>query len=310
MSSVSIKDIKNNKSMEIICKVTDVLALIVTFNRANLLKRSIKGILDQSCQCDILIINNKSTDETQAMLDTINNKCVVSISLDSNVGCPAGISIGLDYAIKNNYKYVWILDDDMIPEKQALEIIMHKANEMNDWGCLSGGVYWINGDICKPNIPKKNIFSFVKTHDYQKDRVLVQMVSWGSMFIKVDVIKHIGYPIKDYYIYTDDYEYSMRISKEYNIYLIPESRTIHYIKKNRKTSVVKDSSERIYRYEYLFRNDMEFYRRQGFKGYLYILLKICFNVLKIIFFADDSKKDRILCVVRGVKEGMKFRPAK
>ena len=44
--------------------MNSTIAVVVTYNRLRLLKECIEALLRQTCSCDILIVDNASTDET------------------------------------------------------------------------------------------------------------------------------------------------------------------------------------------------------------------------------------------------------
>ena len=45
--------------------MNNVIAIIVTYNSLDLLKKGLEAVLSQEKQCDILVINNCSTDGTE-----------------------------------------------------------------------------------------------------------------------------------------------------------------------------------------------------------------------------------------------------
>lgn len=295
--------------MSIYDKVVNTLVVIVTYNRGNMIRKDIEAILGQTHKCELFIFNNGSSDNTAEILDEYKKNERVSIySNDKNQGCSYGINFAMKYAISNDYKYIWVLDDDMIPNIDALERLFDAGEKIQgDWGCLSGGVYWENGKICKANRPKTGVFTFVTDKDYKKEYRQVKMVSWGAMLVKTDVIRKVGLPIKEYYVYTDDYEISYRISLASKVFFIPKSKTYHYIENNSKANVARDSLNRIDRYYYLFRNDFHFYRKMGICGYIYIGVKVLFNLLQVLLFSKN-KMIRLKQITSGISSGKKFNP--
>ncbi len=291
-------------------KRNNVLAIVVTYNRAYFISNTINALLRQTKKCDILVINNGSSDNTSDILNSFsNNQNVIILEFSDNQGMAGGQNHAMKYAVKNEYDYVWVIDDDMIPSGTALENLLFFGEKLDEeWGGLSGGVYWKNGDICEPNRPKTGLFCFVTNEDYKNGPVSVSMVSWGSMFVKTEIIKKVGYPIKEYFIYTDDYEFSSRISNISNLFFIPQSKTYHYIVKNQKVNIANDSASRLNRYYYLFRNDMNFYKRYRIIGLLYVFLKIFVNTLKVILFGN-SKLLRIKYIFSGAVDGLSFNPS-
>ena len=285
----------------------EVCAIVVTYNRVELLLRCIDAIKKQSYKCSIVVIDNASSDGTENVLREETG--VHYLRLNINEGLSAGICYGISYAVKHKYKYFWILDDDMEPDIDALSFLMDASDKVESWSCLSSFVYWKDGGICKANRQKKGIFTFVKDVEYKyKELIFVKMVSWGSMLLNADSIKKVGLPIANFFIYTDDYEFSNRLSDYKPIYVVPQSRVRHNMEKNEKTSIVNATSERIGRFKYLFRNDIYFYRQFGAKGWAYILVKSLINITMVLLKADDKSK-KLKIILYGIKEGVSFYPS-
>ena len=79
------------------------------------------------------------------------------------------------------------------------------------------------------------------------------MASFVSLFIKASVIKQLGLPIKEFFIWTDDWEYTRRISRKYNCYLVNKSVVTHKSKSNMGADIINDSEDRLDRYKYIYR---------------------------------------------------------
>ena len=74
-----------------------VMAIIVTFNRKELLKESIEALLNQSYKnCDILVVDNASSDGTREFISGyIDNKKVIYKNTEVNIGGAGGFNFGI-----------------------------------------------------------------------------------------------------------------------------------------------------------------------------------------------------------------------
>ena len=92
-----------------------VLAIIVTYNRLDCLKECLASLNSQTCQdFDILVINNGSTDGTKEYLDSKENLLKIH---QNNLGGAGGFYAGMKYMYDNGYEWLWMMDDDGLPEK-------------------------------------------------------------------------------------------------------------------------------------------------------------------------------------------------
>ena len=107
----------------------NISCVVVTYNRLELLKENIKSLLNQTYAPNkIYIINNCSTDGTAGYLAQFNNHNKITVvNLPKNIGGAGGFNHGTKLAVKEGAGYVWLMDDDTIPEPDALEHLVKTA---------------------------------------------------------------------------------------------------------------------------------------------------------------------------------------
>lgn len=286
-----------------------VAAIVVTYNRKKLLLENIKALLAQTYRnLDILIIDNCSTDGTKdAIQEYIKNKSIIYVNTGSNLGGAGGFQYGIKYASKNNYDNVWVMDDDCIPTPTALEELM-KADKYlkGNYGYLSSKTLWKDGKICTMNVQRKNLIKNIT--DFSKPLIQCTIASFVSLLIPTYIVKKVGLPIKEFFIWTDDWEYTRRISKHYKCYVVSKSIVNHKSASNIGANIATDSVNRIDRYHYLYRNDVYLYRREGIRGFLYESARLTDHSLRVIFKAKNNKLKRLRMIFVGTKDGLSFRP--
>lgn len=286
-----------------------VCAVVVTYNRNEKLKKCLDSLVNQKdAECAIYVVDNANSIETKNIAGAYDWD-IAYLGLTKNIGTAGGFGLGIREAINHGYKYIWLMDDDVYPSEKALYELLNANKELGEnWGCLSSVAYWTDGKLSKANIQKRGIFSFINEKDLLSDYIEVKMVSYASMFIRSDVVVDVGLPVSQYFIFTDDYEFSYRISLKYPVYVVTKSHVCHDRNLNEKTNIINDTTEKCSLYKYLYRNDISFYRHFGVKGTIYLLLKNFYTILRLLFSNDKSKKDKINTIIIGVKDGLKFTP--
>ena len=92
---------------------------------------------------DILIVDNNSNDGTKEMVAEIQDKRIKYYNTGKNLGGAGGFAFGLRKAIELGYLYAWIMDDDSIPEKEALQSLVDKGQALDgEFSYLASLVYW------------------------------------------------------------------------------------------------------------------------------------------------------------------------
>lgn len=294
--------------------INRVVAVVVTYNRRELLRQNLKALLSQEYSTDIIVVDNNSSDGTADMVtNEFNVPRVIYRNTGANLGGAGGFQYGVREAMNEpngyTYDYVWIMDDDTIPNKSSLKVLMEADRILaGKWGWLSSVAYWTDGNICRMNIQKKNIFTHVGEKEYIKEIVPIKMCSFVSLLIKADVIREVGLPIGEYFIWTDDYEFTGRISRKYPCYMVTESKVIHAMKTHIRVNFAKDDASRIDRYQYIYRNDVHCYKQYGLSGWIYIILKNLYTIVDILVHSKEEKLRKIRVVFGGFREGIRFQP--
>lgn len=265
-------------------------AVVVTYNRLPLLCQCVDRLLRQTIPCDMLVVNNASTDGTEEWLvkQAAQHSCVHFHTTEKNLGGAGGFHLGLHMASKMNYDWLWIMDDDCLPEPDALEKLVSADKQLEGrYGWLSSRALWTDGTPCLMNIQRKSPYRDIRHFD---ERLIpAAMASFVSLFLRTDTVHTYGLPLKEFFIWTDDWEYTRRISRRIPCYVITDSVVIHAMKENKVVDIATDSLERLPRYGYAYRNDVYLYRREGLLGWLWLLMKNSYHTLRLFSFGHPKR---------------------
>lgn len=187
--------------------------VVVTYNRLSLLKECIDALRHQTYKnFRIVIVNNGSTDGTCEWLSLQNDLIVIS---QENSGGAGGFYTGLKYVAEHAYDYCWFMDDDVICNVDALQELLWAVPLLKqDFGFLCSSVIDRNGN--PTNVPEVDLRSQGAYSDWSRflinGIVKVRSATFVSVFIPVQNIYKYGLPIKEFFIWGDDTEYTIRLS--------------------------------------------------------------------------------------------------
>ena len=286
-----------------------IAAVIVTYNRKELLKQCIEQVLQQeNADCDILVIDNHSTDGTgETLRPFLDAGRIDYYDTGSNLGGAGGFSLGIRRAAEKGYDRIWVMDDDCMPEKDALAALLRAERDLNgSYGFLSSRVLWKDGTLCDMNLQRETLTRDLKGFDRRLQRVV--MASFVSLFLKRETVMELGLPIKEFFIWTDDWEYTRRISRRYPCYAVADSTVVHLSRSNIGANIADESAERLDRFDYLYRNDVYLYRREGLRGFAYEAVRLSGHCLRVLLRAKDHKKERLQKIIGGTRKGLSFHP--
>ncbi len=286
-----------------------IVAIVVTYNRKALLKECIEALLAQRKEkCDVLIIDNNSTDGTKEFIkDFIDNKRVFYFNTGKNIGGAGGFNYGMKKAYELKYDFMWLMDDDCIVEANSLAKLLKADDELEGrYGFLSSRVLWKDGTVCRMNVQKKTFLKKITEQDRKNEKII--MATFVSFFVSTKIVEKVGLPIKDFFIWADDLEYSRRISKKYPCYYVYDSVVTHKTKNNIGSNIAVDLPDNLWRYRFAYRNERFLMNNEGAFGRIYFRLKVMYHKSKILRSDCLDKEERMNIIKEAVKEGKEFRP--
>ncbi len=287
-----------------------IIAVVVTYNRANLLRECIEALYRYCSNIlyKIIIVNNNSTEsDTIEYLNTLTDDIIKVISLKTNIGGAGGFNIGIRSAVEMGGDYVWVMDDDTIPQKNTLDKLINVLNSEENIGFLSSKVVWIDGTEHIMNKP-----NYVSTIDEKKSVREIKSSSFVSMLIKGSVVKEIGLPYKEFFIWGDDSEYSSRIyEKGYKGLFVSESIVLHKTAENYGPDISTAPVSTAWKFYYNTRNGLFIKRKREGIGLMFILKEL--NHLRLAIHNINKRKpcERSIFrkeILRGFRDGIFFNP--
>lgn len=285
-----------------------VAAVVVTYNRLPLLQQCLRALAAQSVHLEaIWLIDNASTDGTQTAVQAMHLENLVYRNTGKNLGGAGGFAYGVKKAAMAGYDALWLMDDDTIPEREALQNLLECDRKLEGkYGWLSSRALAPDGTDQPMNRQRKTPYTDVE--GYTENQVPAVMASFVSLFLRTDIVKKFGIPIADFFIWSDDWEYTRRISKELPCYVASESRVVHAMKNPGTVNIATDVPARWERYRYFYRNDVVLYRREGIRGWLWLLAKDLWHTVQVVLDSRGSRCARISIIWKGFAEGVRYRP--
>ena len=123
----------------------------------------------------------------------------------------------MKWAHENKYEWLWILDDDTMANENALEEFIGKYDTFPSEKkpvVLASKVLWTDGT------PHPMNFSVIRNGEYEQSlfaaeygTINIRSSSFVSFMVNSTMIDKYGLPIKEYFIWNDDAEYSARVLK-------------------------------------------------------------------------------------------------
>lgn len=285
-----------------------VAAILVTYNRVDLLKKCLSQLLIQpAALTQILVIDNHSSDDTQSFMSKLvkEHHQVIYSRLESNLGGAGGFSEGIKQAMSLDVDYFWIMDDDTIPNPDTLTNLLDADKQLQSkWSFLSSNVRWVDNKAARMNQ--------LTTQKYWSDEIgngliAVKTGTFVSILIKKDDVERVGLPISEFFIWSDDTEYTIRLSDKLTGYFVINSTVTHETKVNLSVDLVHERDKnKISRYYYSLRNGFYIARREKKVGRYFV--RAVLLSLSVIVSNSEYKWLKLKALYRGLFAGFVFNP--
>lgn len=200
-----------------------VAAAIVTFNRKDMLRRSLQAILDQTRPPDeVIVVDNASADGTAAMV-AAEYPSVRLVALAENTGAAGGFAAGLEAGVGSGNDWVWIFNDDDIPEPDALARMLEAAAALpartgivgcarrDELGKPYGlGLRWRHRHIYVPPAPADG------------PPLAVDVVAFSGTLVSARLIRQVGVPNRQFFMMLEELDYCLRARDAgWLVYVLP-----------------------------------------------------------------------------------------
>ncbi len=272
---------------------TTVYAVVVTYNRKEMLLQCIDAIFGQTMPvAKLVILDNNSTDGTDKLLEEknlIKDERVIYKKLDTNTGGAGGFHEGMKIAREGKPDWIWIMDDDVMPNPDCLEELF-KADEITKEEVSFYASAIRNNDGKAMNVPKIDRRQFTKYTDWYEylDEGMVKVVkaTFVSLLINGKAVEKCGLPWAPFFIWGDDSEYTQRIIRDFGpAYMVGKSKALHLRSSEEELSLVKETNvKRIPLYFYLYRNNLiGFWEYEGALYRFLCMGKLGFDFWAVLF---------------------------
>lgn len=261
-----------------------IAVVIVTYNRLKLLEECLECVSNQEhLPTDVIIINNASTDGTGEYLQNyhgIRNITWHILNMENNLGGAGGFYEGVKAAVRLPVDGVLLIDDDAMIEKNYLKDIC-KASESNPNIHAFSGVVITNDRIIADHrrCYGKDGEQSVPIEKYREGTFEYDLSSFCGLIVERNLIKKIGLPRKEFFIWYDDTEYSFRIRKYSKILNINTAQLNH--KTVMRSTEPESVSKLTWKDYYGYRNTIYTYKQHvGYSKAIRYTLRWCRKMLK------------------------------
>lgn len=293
----------------------NVCAVVLTYNRKDMLERCLAALAVQTRRCDrILVVDNASTDGTPAMLAKHWGDIVEVYSLRNNVGAAGGFNIAMRLAYGLGADFIWTMDDDVVAEPDALEELL-KAHDALGKARIAPP-YLVSlarsttGQLTEmPDLDRRrNVLGFPAWAEFLEYGLVPTLgATLVSILLPRETLRVHGVPIAAMFIFGEDREYTVRMTRKTPGFLVGASRVLHARKLEGVLSTLNETNPTRLAYHYhLHRNTTS--TVLAYEGAARIWLHFWRQTVMMLKLLCSGRPRRAWIVASGTIAGLFFRP--
>ena len=291
-----------------------VLAYITIYEDREASLKCLQAIEAQTIKVDSIFIVDNSKEQ---LLTNSYDKSIIIHHFPSNIGISKGLILALEWGIKENYKFLWIFDQDSIPNSDCLSALLEEYQNLtrenrrvgivapiafdHRSGLFIGGINFENDKFvhCKHN---------ESNHIYECDAPITS----GSL-IDLAAAKLTDFPIENLFIDGVDFDYGLKFKKKgFNNFVVTKAKLSHSYGTPLIISILNFSwvfqSYSPLRYYYSCRNTTYlaiYYAKSFYKitASLHRVKTVLLKIAAIVLFEKSNKYQKVYACLLGTYHG-------
>ena len=210
-----------------------VAVIVVNWKKYDITSSCIESILNSTnSNFKIILVDNES--DNKKVKNFKYRDEIKIIQNKKNEGFSKANNIGIDYALKNNYDYTILINNDTIVEKNLIEVLLKTAQAKNFsvvqplilkysdkeiWNAGGRINYFFGNFITRKKVGN----SLNSSHE------LTEWLTGCCCLFKTKIFKEIGKLDESFFAYYEDVDFSLRLKKHgYKIGFTSKTHVYHY----------------------------------------------------------------------------------
>lgn len=244
----------------------------------------------------IVLVDNGSSNDSVSRIRSAHPDLKI-LETGINLGFAAGNNCGIKFALQRGAKYVWLLNNDTVVERQTLTALVNTAEadpEVGEVGSVLKYAHspnriqaWGGGSV--------NLWTGITRHFHKPvAQHELDYLTAASVLIPAAVLRRVGLLDEGYFMYWEDVDLSYRIRRAgWKLAVAPDAVLLH---KESASTVRKSPAQD----RYTSASGMRFLRKYAFLPWIPIFALVFGRALKR-FIHLDWKRGR--AVLAGLADG-------
>lgn len=212
--------------------------VVCNFNKEKYIVNCVKSIMNQTINnFDVYVVDNASSDNSvNALKEEFGNTISVLVNKE-NLGGAGGFDTGLRVALQRDYKYLMLMDNDVVINEDAIEELYKYMESHEDVGLCGAKIYsmdYPNKIMAFGSIVDMNKFEYKDCYAWEEDSKDFPEVNFCdyvpacTLMVRRKVVDQVGIMDERNFIYWDDIDWAKRITMAgYKVCAINKAKVYH-----------------------------------------------------------------------------------
>lgn len=274
--------------------MAEVACAICNYNKRAFVVNCVQSLMEQTfSDIEIIVADNASTDDSVSELKRIYENDITVVCNTENLGGSGGFNLAINTAIIKKPKYIMLIDNDVVLDKQCIAQMYEYMENHIDVGILGPTVRMMKypdtvQDLGGSLGEKYNMYGnhFGDKDVDLPDELECDYISTCAAMVRTEAMLKFGIMPEDNFIYWDDVELSKKCQLSgYRTVAINSAKVWHNFQTADVTSFNK---------YYLFRNRLNFWSKYVDESEIYKMVDTLLEETFVTLYGLNSKGEREL----------------
>jgi GT2 family glycosyltransferase len=285
--------------------VTRVVAIVPTYDARGKLVNSLGAAAHQTRPPDaVIIVDNASPGGVIPAAQASEVSVPLGVlQVARNTGIAGGFGAGVASALAEDADWIWLLDDDTVPDPGCLAVLLACAAAHPEATVIAPRVVDITGAVQghhRGYYRWRHTFP-VAAKRYAEDLVPVDYVSYAGILVRASAARLTGGPDQRWFLMADDLEWSLRLGEHGPLLLCPGARIVHddghldrppglIAAVRNHFAVSPNAASHVWRYVLTFRNASWMRRERDHEGSVGWLVNYLMQASRVLVVGQNRRQ--------------------
>ena len=178
----------------------------------------------------VVVVDNGSTDDSVVRIRAAFPQVTV-LETGANVGFPSGCNVGIRHALLEGAEFVWLLNNDTVAPPGTCSKLVAKAHAQPGAGLIGSVLYFMHSpaEVQAWGGGNLTIWLGYNTHFLAPAPLgASSYLTFASVLIPRLVIEKVGLLYEGYFMYWEDADYSLRVTRAgYSLAVAEDTAILH-----------------------------------------------------------------------------------